>query len=84
MTVDVSCAAMYTTWPLIALLLLGAVPAQEPADNEPTAALGHTGLDHTGIEWKLPFASAQAQAKQQQRLLFVPVIAGGTNATGCW
>ena len=41
-------------------------------------------LDRTGVAWSLPFAAAQARAKQEQRLIFAPVIAGGTDSTGCW
>lgn len=41
-------------------------------------------LDRTGVDWTLPFTRAQALAKERQRLIFVPVIAGGTDRSGCW
>lgn len=63
---------------LFATFLTVATAQQAPAPA-PTPP-----LDRTGVAWCLPFAAAQARSKQEQRLLFVPVIAGGTDATGCW
>lgn len=62
------------------VLLCAVVGAQAGDEPKPT----REPLDRTGVAWTLPFSSALARAKAEQRLLFVPVIAGGTDATGCW
>lgn len=61
-------------------LLCAVVAAQAGGD----ANAAREPLDKTGVAWTLPFRAALARAKAEHRLLFVPVIAGGTDATGCW
>ena len=54
-----------------------AVVAQVPEDHP----VRH---DRTGIAWQVPFATALAKAKAQQRLLVIKPVAFGTTADGCW
>lgn len=66
--------------PLFFATLCTIAASQEPKSTAQQPAV----LDRTGVAWSLPFAAAQTRAKQEQRLIFAPVIAGGTDATGCW
>jgi len=70
-----------TSLPLLPILLCASAALQ--AQGEPGAAPA-VAPDRTGVAWVLPFAAAKTRAASEHRLVFVPVIAGGTNPTGCW
>jgi hypothetical protein len=40
--------------------------------------------DKTGISWTLPFKSALAKAKKENRLLLIKPVAFGTSLDGGW
>ena len=64
-----------------AALALATMTAAQAAAEAPER---RQPLDRTGVDWCLPFAAAQARAAAEGRLIFVPVIAGGTDKTGRW
>lgn len=69
---------------MIKVLLQGiAFGAVVFAQSDPKAS-APLQLDKTGVTWSASFAAALARAKAERRLIFVPVIAGGTDKTGCW
>jgi hypothetical protein len=52
--------------------------ALEEGNNDPAV------LEHTGIQWVLPFQEALQTAREGSRILMIKAVAGGTDRLGGW
>jgi len=66
------------------ILSCSTLVAQESKPVDQTADNTGKKIDQTGINWSLPFSTANEKATTQNRLIAIKMIAGGTNKTGCW